>query len=99
MTAPGYDPLPDIAVIIAGLQMRSASAQGIHAVYDLLWEGLDLPPAYLDAADIEKALREHLAVRPLPEPEPETCPGCHEPRTGGVIAHKLSCQAMWGGTG
>jgi hypothetical protein len=95
-----YDPLPDLAAVIAGL-MVPRSIQGGSVLgaalgpYDRLRRGLGL--FGWDASDIEPALRAVLQLRPAAPQEPgDQCPACHGQRVDGTIVHvSLECPEMW----
>jgi hypothetical protein len=93
-----YDPVPDLAALLAGLQVPRSmlDGQGLGGglePFDRLRAGLDLF-GYPDAAEHEERLRRALGP-PEPGPPAETCPGCSEPRVQGRIAHRLSCPDIW----
>jgi hypothetical protein len=104
MTQP-YDPVPDLAAVLAGLQVPRSMMGGrtLGAAlepFDRLRKGLGLF-GWPDAAEHEERLREALRQPPdtdpgPPEPVPDQCPGCHAQRINGLIAHTdLSCPEMW----
>jgi hypothetical protein len=98
MVSERYDPVPDLAALLAGLQVPRSIEGGrlLGAAlepWDRLRAGLGMF-GWLGADDAEEALRKALGP-PEPEPPAETCPGCGEARVQGKIAHKLSCPSLW----
>jgi hypothetical protein len=97
-----YDPVPDLAKVLAGLQVPR-SIQGGHVLgaalepFDRLRKGLGLF-GWPDAAEHEERLRRALETAPAgdPAPAPDQCPACHGQRVDGTIVHvSLECPEMW----
>lgn len=115
MSIAGYDPIPDLAKILAGLQV-ARSISGGHVLgaarepYDALRHELGLF-GWPDAAEHEQRLRKHLTVLNagpgadrkqsfVTNPDGvNECAVCHMPMVDGVIAHKLDCRGMWNDPG
>jgi hypothetical protein len=99
-----YDPVPDLAKVLAGLQVPRSihGGQVLGAAlepFDRLRKGLGLF-GWPDAAEHEERLRRALraaADRPQTAPEPgDQCPACHGQRVDGTIVHvSLECPEMW----
>ena len=96
-----YDPVPDLAAVLVILQaaryLRADQVvrEGLEP-FDRLCGQMGLRSHDAAPAEFEEGLRRLLAPpQPVPEPEPEHCPECSNPRDRqGRIAHKLSCPVL-----